>query len=81
MQKSASDIEKEQEALLMAKFGGMKPKAKLIAKEKAHFDSADWALAKQGVAPPPDAQAQDLPLPAKLAAVRRVHEPAEKAPR
>lgn len=31
-----------QEALLMAKFGGMKPKPKLIPKDHKYFDSADW---------------------------------------
>lgn len=42
-------IEREQEALLKAKYGNLKPKKKLIPKEHKYFDSADWALAKQGV--------------------------------
>jgi hypothetical protein len=39
---------KEQEALLAAKFGGLKPKKPLVPKEhKAYFDSADWAMQKE----------------------------------
>ncbi len=31
-EKSAKDVEKEQEAMLMAKYGGLKPKKKLLPK-------------------------------------------------
>lgn len=72
-EKSAIEIEKEQEAMLMAKFGGLKPKAKLIPKDHKYFDSADWALAKEGHEP--EVQASQETLPVKLepttAAVRR----------
>ena len=47
-EKSAAEIEKEQEAKLMARFGGLKPKPKLLPKDHKYFDSADWALAKEG---------------------------------
>ncbi|KAI9160638.1 hypothetical protein LWI28_010197 [Acer negundo] len=45
----------EQEATLKKKYGGMVPKKPpLISKdhERAYFDSADWALGKQGVDKP-----------------------------
>lgn len=41
--------EAEQEALLRAKYGGMLKKKPLLPKDRKHFDSADWQLAKQGV--------------------------------
>ncbi|KAA6426692.1 MAG: hypothetical protein FRX49_03802 [Trebouxia sp. A1-2] len=47
--KSAEDIEKEQEAKLKAKYGNMGAKKKLMPKDHKFFDSADWALSKQGV--------------------------------
>ncbi|XP_038685647.1 uncharacterized protein LOC119985413 [Tripterygium wilfordii] len=46
---------KEEEAALKKKYGGIVPKKPpLISKdhERAYFDSADWALGKQGVAKP-----------------------------
>lgn len=46
--KTAADIEREQEELFKAKYGGLRPKKKILAKEKQYFDSADWALAKEG---------------------------------
>ncbi|KIZ03023.1 hypothetical protein MNEG_4934 [Monoraphidium neglectum] len=50
--KSAVDIEREQEALLVKKYGGLNPlmkrKQPLMPKEHKYFDSADWALAKEG---------------------------------
>ncbi|CAM0145464.1 unnamed protein product [Urochloa decumbens] len=45
----------EQEEAIKKKFGGLMPKKPpLISKdhERAYFDSADWALGKQGVAKP-----------------------------
>ncbi|XP_010546333.1 PREDICTED: uncharacterized protein LOC104818433 [Tarenaya hassleriana] len=45
----------EQEATINPKYGGIKPKRPpLISKdhERAYFDSADWALGKQGGAKP-----------------------------
>uniref|UniRef100_A0A803M485 Negatively light-regulated protein n=1 Tax=Chenopodium quinoa TaxID=63459 RepID=A0A803M485_CHEQI len=45
----------EQEATLKKKYGGIVPKKPpLISKdhERAYFDSADWALGKQGVEKP-----------------------------
>ncbi|WVZ72470.1 hypothetical protein U9M48_020925 [Paspalum notatum var. saurae] len=45
----------QQEAAVKKKFGGLMPKKPpLISKdhERAYFDSADWALGKQGVAKP-----------------------------
>ncbi|KAI8467938.1 MAG: hypothetical protein J3K34DRAFT_428797 [Monoraphidium minutum] len=53
--KTALDIEREQEALLAKKYGGMlnKRKQPLMPKEHKYFDSADWALAKEGKAEQP----------------------------
>ncbi|CAK9233879.1 unnamed protein product [Sphagnum troendelagicum] len=45
----------EEEAILKKKYGGLMPKKPpLISKdhERAFFDSADWALGKQGKEPP-----------------------------
>ncbi|XP_009150485.1 uncharacterized protein LOC103873832 isoform X2 [Brassica rapa] len=45
----------QQEAAVKSKYGGLMPKKPpLISKdhERAYFDSADWALGKQGVAKP-----------------------------
>ncbi|XP_024368670.1 uncharacterized protein [Physcomitrium patens] len=45
----------EEEAIMKKKYGGLMPKKPpLISKdhERAFFDSADWALGKQGGAPP-----------------------------
>lgn len=70
---------REQEAMLNAKYGGMKPKKKggLLGAHKEHkfFDSADWAMnkeaaAKQGEAPAPPAEElkpklEPTPLPAR----------------
>ena len=45
----------EEEAAIKKKYGGMMPKKPpLISKdhERAYFDSADWALGKQGVEKP-----------------------------
>jgi hypothetical protein len=45
----------EEEAILKKKYGGLLPKKPpLISKdhERAFFDSADWALGKQGEEPP-----------------------------
>ena len=52
--KSAAEIEREQEALLRAKYGGaggapLRRKQPLVPREPhKYFDSADWALAKEG---------------------------------
>lgn len=48
--KSPEEIEKEQEELLKSKYGALKPKNKkgLMPKEHKYFDSADWAMAKEG---------------------------------
>eukprot|EP00201_Polytomella_parva_P006951 CAMPEP_0175078320 /NCGR_PEP_ID=MMETSP0052_2-20121109/24031_1 /TAXON_ID=51329 ORGANISM="Polytomella parva, Strain SAG 63-3" /NCGR_SAMPLE_ID=MMETSP0052_2 /ASSEMBLY_ACC=CAM_ASM_000194 /LENGTH=95 /DNA_ID=CAMNT_0016348185 /DNA_START=32 /DNA_END=319 /DNA_ORIENTATION=+ len=43
----ALEIEREQEKQLMAKYGGLKPKKKLLPKDHKFFDSADWALNKE----------------------------------
>ncbi|XP_062105864.1 uncharacterized protein LOC133817377 [Humulus lupulus] len=46
---------KEEEAAVKKKYGGIMPKKPpLISKdhERAYFDSADWALGKQGVEKP-----------------------------
>ncbi|KAL6850032.1 hypothetical protein ACP4OV_020659 [Aristida adscensionis] len=39
-----------EEATFQSKYGGIPPKKPLISKdhERAYFDSADWALGKQG---------------------------------
>ncbi|KAK4418565.1 hypothetical protein Salat_2269300 [Sesamum alatum] len=45
----------QEEAVVKKKYGGIMPKKPpLISKdhERAYFDSADWALGKQGVAKP-----------------------------
>ncbi|KAL3152042.1 hypothetical protein ABBQ32_001155 [Trebouxia sp. C0010 RCD-2024] len=47
--KSAQEIEKEQEAKLKAKYNNIGAKKKLMPKDHKFFDSADWALSKQGV--------------------------------
>lgn len=54
-EKTPEQIMKEQEALMMAKYGGMKPKKKglMMAKEQKFFDSADWALNKEAAAKQP----------------------------
>ncbi|CAO2817259.1 unnamed protein product [Amaranthus hypochondriacus] len=52
---SAMPSAHEQEASVKKKYGGIVPKKPpLISKdhERAYFDSADWALGKQGVAKP-----------------------------
>lgn len=41
-------MELEADQIAKAKFGGLKPKPRLIVKDKKCFDSADWALAKEG---------------------------------
>ena len=43
-----AEIEREQEEKLKAKYGGLKPKAKLMPKDHKFFDSADWAMQQQG---------------------------------
>ncbi|CAM6097239.1 unnamed protein product [Calypogeia fissa] len=51
-----SPTPQEQEAMLKKKYGGLIPrKPPLISKdhERAFFDSADWALGKQGAPPNP----------------------------
>lgn len=58
--KSAQDIEKEQEAKLKAKYGNLGPKKKLMPKDHKFFDSADWALSKQGVKPESKQDMQNL---------------------
>ncbi|KXZ54562.1 hypothetical protein GPECTOR_4g627 [Gonium pectorale] len=64
-EKSAKDVEKEQEAMLMAKYGGLKPKKKLLPKDHKFFDSADWAMNKEaqkkGDKPPAPDQQETLP--------------------
>jgi len=45
--KSMAEIEKEQEEKLKAKYGGLKPKTKLMPKDHKFFDSADWAMQQQ----------------------------------
>ncbi|KAK9865866.1 hypothetical protein WJX84_007971 [Apatococcus fuscideae] len=46
---SANDIMKQQEEMLKQKYGGLQPKKKLMPKDHKYFDSADWALSKQGI--------------------------------
>jgi hypothetical protein len=68
-EKSPQEIEREQEAMLKAKYGGLKPKKKLIPKDHKYFDSADWAMAKEGVNPKdgsPIPPQQEILLPPKL---------------
>ncbi|GBG00643.1 hypothetical protein Rsub_13359 [Raphidocelis subcapitata] len=63
--KSALDIEREQEAMLAKKYGGaLKRKAPLMPKDHKFFDSADWALAKEGKGEQPSVAAEEsLPKP------------------
>ncbi|KAK9828148.1 hypothetical protein WJX74_000757 [Apatococcus lobatus] len=49
MNPSANDIMKQQEEMLKQKYGGLQPKKKLMPKDHKYFDSADWALSKQGI--------------------------------
>eukprot|EP00798_Chlamydomonas_sp_ICE-L_P018589 gene18589-25101_t len=71
-EKTPGEIMKEQEALLMAKYGGMKPKKKpgFATKEHKFFDSADWALNKEqgkgGAAAGQPVLAPPVQLPPKL---------------
>lgn len=64
-EKSTKEVEKEQEAMLMAKYGGLKPKKKLLPKDHKFFDSADWAMNKEaqkkGEKPPNSEQQETLP--------------------
>lgn len=67
---SPLQVEQQQEALLLAKYGGLKPKKHLLAKRSSRkcFDSAEWAMAKEGKAIEdliPDETPIDQ-LPAKL---------------
>ncbi|XP_042017501.1 uncharacterized protein LOC121765417 [Salvia splendens] len=51
----SSPTPQQEEAVVKKKYGGMMPKKPpLISKdhERAYFDSADWALGKQGAAKP-----------------------------
>ncbi|GBF92902.1 hypothetical protein Rsub_05738 [Raphidocelis subcapitata] len=58
--KSALDVEREQEAMLAKKYGGMlKRKQPLMPKEHKFFDSADWALAKEGKGEQPSVSAEE----------------------
>ncbi|KAG1658170.1 hypothetical protein FOA52_006931 [Chlamydomonas sp. UWO 241] len=69
VEKSAADIMKEQEAMLVAKYGGMKPKKKggaLAHKEHKFFDSADWAMNKEAAAKTGQ-HGQPAPAPAEEA--------------
>ncbi|KAK9829790.1 hypothetical protein WJX72_007932 [[Myrmecia] bisecta] len=74
--KTQAEVEKEQETLLKAKYGGLQPKKKLMPKDHKFFDSADWALAKQGVKTESSVMADSHRLEPKLeptvAAPRRV---------
>lgn len=49
MNPAANDIMKQQEEMLKQKYGGLQPKKKLMPKDHKYFDSADWALSKQGI--------------------------------
>mmetsp|Transcript_30813 Transcript_30813/g.59465 ORF Transcript_30813/g.59465 Transcript_30813/m.59465 type:complete len:131 (-) Transcript_30813:524-916(-) len=51
------------------KYGNMNPKAKLIQKDVKYFDSADWALQKEGAAP------KDAAVPTEDAASEQQLEP------
>ena len=42
--------EKQQEEAFVKKYGALKPKRNLIAKDRKHFDSADWAMDKDYLA-------------------------------
>uniref|UniRef100_A0A7S0RBX9 Negatively light-regulated protein n=1 Tax=Pyramimonas obovata TaxID=1411642 RepID=A0A7S0RBX9_9CHLO len=53
------------------KYGAANPKAKLIHKDVKYFDSADWALQKEGktpkdAQPPVPSEAEQVPLQPKL---------------
>lgn len=68
------EVEMQQEELLMSKYGGVLPKSPVLGRRRssgAHkrFDSAEWALAKQGKQPSDgvdpvllDEMLQDLPM-------------------
>mmetsp|Transcript_36357 Transcript_36357/g.50512 ORF Transcript_36357/g.50512 Transcript_36357/m.50512 type:complete len:98 (-) Transcript_36357:174-467(-) len=47
------------------KYGNLNPKAKLIQKDVKYFDSADWALQKEGSAQAEPAEGEEA-LPPKL---------------
>jgi hypothetical protein len=50
---SPQEVEAQQEALLSEKYGGLKPKHRLLAQKAGRqcFDSADWAMEQQGLQP------------------------------
>eukprot|EP00740_Mantoniella_antarctica_P004527 CAMPEP_0181364088 /NCGR_PEP_ID=MMETSP1106-20121128/9163_1 /TAXON_ID=81844 /ORGANISM="Mantoniella antarctica, Strain SL-175" /LENGTH=75 /DNA_ID=CAMNT_0023478705 /DNA_START=334 /DNA_END=561 /DNA_ORIENTATION=+ len=63
---SDEEIMREQEEKLKAKYGGMKPKKKLIQKDVKYFDSADWALQQQDKSPQKADRVDVGALPSKL---------------
>ncbi|CAG9467363.1 unnamed protein product [Pedinophyceae sp. YPF-701] len=79
MSKTQADIEAEQEAMLKAKYGGLKPKQRLLPKDHKFFDSADWAMQKQNPgargAPKPSPQAPKADAPSDEAALEPKTEP------
>lgn len=75
--KSATDIEREQEAMLAKKYGGMlKRKQPLMPKEHKYFDSADFFLAREGKGDQP--AAEEALLPRTSPAVPAAHHGASK---
>lgn len=46
--KSLAEVEREQEELLKKKYGQLLKRKPLMLKEHKYWDSADWALAKEG---------------------------------
>lgn len=70
--KTAAEMEAEQEAMLAKKYGGMKPKQRLIPKEQKFFDSADWQLQKQGVKGPEQPATPSANLAPRLASKQQL---------
>ncbi|XP_077210878.1 uncharacterized protein LOC143846333 [Tasmannia lanceolata] len=62
----AMPASEEKEEIIKKKYGGIKPKKPPLIKdnERAYFDSADWALRKQGA--PVEAPEGSEALPPKL---------------
>ncbi|KAL6779579.1 hypothetical protein ACKKBG_A12845 [Auxenochlorella protothecoides x Auxenochlorella symbiontica] len=61
-----------QEQILRAKYGGMLPKKKQGPRDHKYFDSADWALSKQGSGQPPPSQGLEPKLGPSAVPGRRV---------
>lgn len=63
MESNNPDTHTQQTDSLSARYGGLKPKQALLAKDHKYFDSADWALAKEAHLLDQSADVTKLPPP------------------